>query len=556
LRVHSKLTLANLLKWVAVGLAIFQLYTAGFGVFPNVIQRSIHIGVVLILAFGMSKVDIKEKYEIKGNLWIGILMALASLLTLYTVINYEKIVTNINSIAMIDKIIAVLYLLLILEGARRVIGWFFPLMLMVFVTYPFIPGLPGPLNHGGFSFNLVAEQLYMGTTGFWGTVTGISATVIAIYVIFGSLLLGLGGGEVFVDLAKAAGRSVGGPAKISVIASAIFGSINGTVPANVATTGAFTISMMKRLGYKPEFAAAVEATASTGGQVLPPVMGAGAFIMAELLGVPYLSIAAAAAIPAILYFVACYAGVHFEAKKSNYKGLNEEEIPKMKDVLKIDRSIPALVPLFTLIYLIIAGYSPIKAGFWAIVIMIFFYIVFCRNMTDLKELLLKIITSLEDGGKGLVMVVPLVLVAQTITSIIGLTALGMRFSELLMSFSGGIPLIGLFLGMVIVIILGMGVSTVAAYILGASIVAPSLVGLGVPALSAHLFIFFFAALSNITPPVCSGVFVGAAIARANWFKSALIAMQLGIAGYITPYCSYINLNYYQLAKLSQLFGRQ
>lgn len=520
---------------VAVSFSLFQLYTAGFGVLPNIMQRSIHLGFVLVLCYALYRVSKKQPAE-KIPWYDWLIIALAVGITAYTVFNYYHIIMSMGSSNTLDRVVALAWLLLIAEASRRLLGWFFPCLLAVFVLYAFIPNLPGIFSHSGFSFKQVMEQLYMGTVGYWGTVTATSATVIATYIIFGSLLLGTGGGQTFMEIAQiVAGRAQGGAGKIAVIASGLFGTINGTVTANVATTGSFTIPTMKRLGYAPEVAGAVEATASTGGQIMPPIMGAGAFIMAELIGMPYIKIAAAAAIPAILYYAACFAGIHYEAGLRGYVGLRSEELPRVRDVIAPKKSLPVILPIILLVYLLIRGNTPVAAAFWSIVLMLALHAVFLRSWADLHGFIRKIWLSLEDGGKGIILVGVLVAVSQIISCIVGLTGLGIRFSELLMAVSGGHVFLALLMGMLITLVLGMGVPTVAAYVLGAAVIGPALIYIGVEPLPAHLFIFYFAAISAITPPVCAGVYVAAAIARSDWFRTAIQAVKFGIAGFIVPY---------------------
>lgn len=520
---------------VAVAFSLFQLYTAGFGVLPNIMQRSIHLGFVLVLCYALYRVSKKGPAErIPWYDWVIIAVIVA--ITAYTVLGYDHIIMSMGSSTLIDRVVALAWLLLIAEGSRRLLGWFFPCLLAVFVSYAFIPNLPGMFMHSGFSFKQVMEQLYMGTVGYWGTVTATSATVIATYIIFGSLLLGTGGGQTFMEIAQiVAGRAQGGAGKIAVIASGLFGTINGTVTANVATVGSFTIPTMKRLGYAPEVAGAVEATASTGGQIMPPIMGAGAFIMAELIGIPYIKIAAAAAIPAILYYAACFAGIHYEAGLRGYVGMRAEELPRIRDVIAPRKILPVILPIVLLIYMLIVGYTPVAAAFWSIILMLALHAIFLRSWDEVKEFGRKVWLSLEDGGKGIILVGALVAVSQIVSCIVGLTGLGIRFSELLMAVSGGQVFLALLMAMLITLVLGMGVPTVAAYVLGAAVIGPALIYVGVDALPAHLFIFYFAAISAITPPVCAGVYVAAGIARSDWFRTAIQAMKFGVAGFIVPY---------------------
>jgi TRAP transporter 4TM/12TM fusion protein len=361
----------------------------------------------------------------------------------------------------------------------------------------------------------ILETIYLSTSGIWGIVTGVSATVVAGFLIFGSILYYTGGGEIFVDLAKGvAGRSYGGPAKVSCISSALFGTISGSAVANVVVDGVFNIPLMKRLGYRPEFAAAVEATASTGGQIMPPVMGAGAFIMAELIGISYLTIALAAVIPALLYYLGVTASVHFEAKKSNLERIPKDLIPAMRKVLP--RSAPLFIPIAVLIYFLVQGYDPTTAVFWSI---LWESPAARYHSPPLLEKGKNMLAALGAAGKSIVLVAALCACAQIVIGMFNLSGLGIKVSEMIIGLSAGSKFLALFFTMIVCLILGMGVPTTAAYVLAASVAGPALVKLGVVSLAAHLFVFYFAIISAITPPVCAAVYAAAAIARSNWWKT-------------------------------------
>lgn len=392
-------------------------------------------------------------------------------------------------------------------------------------------------QHRGFSLRSIIEILYLGPIGIWGLTVGLSATMIAGFLIFGAMLQELGGGETFVELALLiAGRSPGGPGKVSVFSSAFFGTISGSAVANVVVDGVFNIPLMKKVGYRAEMAAAIEATTSSGGQIMPPVMGAGAFLMSELIGVPYIKIALAAAFPAVLYYAGCWFAIHFEARRLKIKTVPPELIPKFRPLIP---KLPHLiVPAGIMGYLLAIGYSPSYSVLLAIVSAFILYMMGVRSASDLKERLKKVVIALDVGGRSIVMVAVLCACAQIVIGLFNATGFGIKISESIIGLSHGSIFLSLFFAMIVCLVLGMGIPTTAAYVLAASVVAPSLITLGIPPLTAHLFIFYFAIISAITPPVCAAVYVAAAIAGSNWWKTGWIACRLGLAGFIVPYMFY------------------
>ena len=518
-----------------VALSIFQLYTSWEGPFQDLIQRGIHLFFVLPAAFIMYPLFKKGSKRDKIHPIDMILIIAAAAATLWVVVNCERISLNPGSSTMIDVILAPFMIIVILEAARRILGWVLPSLVLFMMAYALLgPWLPGTWSHQGFSLKMILESLYLEPNGIFGYVVGISATVIAGFLIFGVILSETGGGETFVDLAKRlAGRSIGGPAKVSCFSSAFFGTISGSAVANVVVDGVFNIPLMKGLGYKKEFAAGVEATTSTGGQVMPPVMGAGAFIMAEILGMPYGKVALSAAIPAILYYVGCYWGIHFEAKRLNLKPLPPEEIPSFKKILP--RSGPFIVPVAILIYFLSIGRNPTLSVFYSVMASFIIYLVFPSRGQTLVTKVKIIIKSLDIGGRTIVMVASLCTCAQMVIGLMTSTGLGIRVSELVMNVSGNNLFVALLMTAIVATILGMGVPTTAAYVLASAVCIPPLMKLGIVPISAHMFVFYFAILSAITPPVCPAVYVASAIAKADWMKSAWVSIRLGICGFIIPF---------------------
>jgi TRAP transporter 4TM/12TM fusion protein len=519
---------------IALLFSAFQLYTAYAGAFPDLIQRSIHMAFAIVLGFLMYSATSKSPRSCPSVLDI-LSMCLCLLVCLYAAFNYDRIMMNPGISNSWDLVLGIIATVLVLEVTRRILNWILPAIALLTILYAYFgPYLPDALAHRGFSVDYILETLYMSTSGLWGTVTGVSATVVAGFLIFGSILFYTGGGEIFVDLAKAiAGRSYGGPAKVSCISSALFGTISGSAVANVVVDGVFNIPLMKRLNYRAEFAAAVEATASTGGQLVPPVMGAGAFIMAELTSTPYLQIALAAVIPALLYYMGVASSVHFEARKSGLERIPKELIPPLGKTLP--KSAPLFIPISLLIYLMTEGYDPTTSVFWATVISVGLYVITARSLQRLRERLRNLVSALEAGGKAMILVACLCACAQIVIGMFNLAGLGIKISEVVVGLSGGSKFLGLFFTMVVCIVLGMGLPTTAAYVLAASVAGPALIKLGLSPVAAHLFVFYFAIISAITPPVCAAVFAASAIAKSNWLPTGWLAVRMGMGGFIAPF---------------------
>ncbi|MDD3981957.1 MAG: TRAP transporter permease, partial [Spirochaetales bacterium] len=416
---------------------------------------------------------------------------------------------------------------------------------LVFVIYAFIgPYIPGKLAHRGARVDTLVQHLYYTTEGIFGIPLGVSSTFIFLFILFGAYLERTGLGQLFIDLSNAvAGWTAGGPAKVAVLSSALMGTVSGSSVANVVGTGSFTIPMMKKLGYKGEFAGAVEATASTGGQLMPPIMGAAAFLMAEFTGLPYSRIIAGAAIPALLYYFGVWSGVHYEAKKLGLKGMSREDLPKFKRIM-LDRG-HLIIPLVAIIYLLVTGFTPMKAALWAIILSILSSMV--RKATRIKPI--EIIKGLEAGARGALGVIAATACAGIIIGVVTLTGLGLKLGSVLVDIANGNLLITLFFTMITSILLGMGVPTTANYVITSTIAAPAIVmimaqkaGLDpyavAPAhiiLPAHMFAFYFGIIADVTPPVALAAFAGAGIAKANPMKTGVNATKLAIAAFLVPY---------------------
>ncbi|SEA80435.1 TRAP transporter, 4TM/12TM fusion protein [Thalassobacillus cyri] len=516
-----------------VGMSAFHLYTAFFGIFQSVLQRSAHLGFALVLTFLVIKPSKKMKKEKIG--WYDYCLVLLSLTSLgYIVYNAEAIsqrMVYIDPLSSMDLIIGGIATLLLVEATRRSIGWALTIILALFIGYAFAgPYLPGPLYHQGFSYAWVTEHLFYTTNGVFGIPLGVSATFIFMFILFGKFLEKSGAGQFFIDLAiSTMGKYRGGPAKTAIAASSILGTISGSAVANTVTTGSFTIPLMKKIGYKKEFAGAVESVASSGGQIVPPIMGASAFIIASYLGVPYATVAVAAIIPALLFYLCLIFQVNFRASRRGLRGMSPNQLPNIKDVMK--SGFLFLTPLLLIIYLLFIGYSPMRAGLFAIVLVILVAAVKSTTRLDFKGL----INILDTGARASIETAIACGAAGIITGVVSLTGIGMQFSSIIISLSGGYLFLALFFTMISSIILGMGLPTVAAYIVQVALTVPALVELGVSPLAAHMFIFYFAIVSAITPPVALAAFAGAGIAGSDPMRTGVLALRLGIGAFIVPY---------------------
>lgn len=520
-------------KMVAIVLlcfSLFQLYSSTLVTLDAMIQRSIH------LAFGLGLVFIL--YPTKSS-WSktklhpvdAVLSALAVIVCLYVVVFYKDLVYRAGLINTTDMIIGLIAILLVLEAARRVIGLPMVVIALVFIAYAFLgPYIPGPLAHRGVNLSNLVQHLYFTTEGIMGLPIGVSSTFIFMFLLFGAYLEKTGMGEFFIDLANSiSGSAPGGPAKVAVISSACMGTLSGSSVANVVGTGSFTIPMMKRLGYKPEFAGAVEATASTGGQLMPPVMGAAAFLMAEITNTPYSNVIAAACIPAILYYLGVFAGVHFEAKKLGLVGLPKDQLPKIGSVMKTRGQL--LIPIIVVIYLLTAGYTPIRAALGAIVSAILCAAIRKDTRLSFKD----IIDGLITGAKSALTVVAACACAGIIIGVVTQTGLGLKVGSVLVSLAQGNLILTLFFTMITSLILGIGVPTTANYVITSTIAAPALLQLGVPTMAAHMFVFYFGIIADVTPPVALAAVAASGVAKSEPMKTGVQATRLAIAAFLIPY---------------------
>jgi TRAP transporter 4TM/12TM fusion protein len=526
-----------LVRAVAVGWASFHIYTAYFGGFYPYVQRSVPVLLALVLTFLTFRATNSGDNDEKVPLYDWALVLLAIPAIGYVAYNSEYLanrwpMTPTFAMTELQIGLGVLAMLLILEATRRVLGWLLILVAVAALLYTYLgEHLPIlALRHRPYSFAHMLDYIYMTDNGIWGVALGVAASYIVLFVIFGAFAEKAGASRFFIDFANAvAGHTRGGPAKVAIVSSALIGSVTGSTVANVYTTGQFTIPMMKRLGYKPSVAGAVEALASNGGQIMPPIMGAAAFILAAYSGVPYLQVAIASLIPALLYFGGLLWYIHLEAHKAKLVGIPREDKPEVLKVLLHGGHL--FLPLIILIGCLAYGFSPVKAAFYGIVSVV--VVSWFRKETRLgpKEILL----ALEAGAKNSIMIV---ITCATVGFVIGgflITGLGLNVSSAIITLSGGNLLVTLFMVGMASIVLGMGMNTVAAFVLVSVVGVPALTAQGVEPLVANMFVFYFALLSHITPPVCLAIFAGAQIAGANIWETAWMGVKMSAVPYVLPF---------------------
>jgi len=512
-------------------LALFSLLLPIFAFIPNLIERGVHLGLVLPLVFLAG-----PKPKNRRTLWTNLVLAgLGVYLCFYIIVHFQGIIDQYGIVKNTTQVVmGLLMCLLVMEAARRMIKPVLPAITLLFLLYAlFGHHIPGIFGHVRYDLAQITGLLYLTTGGIWGQLTGISANIIAIFVLLGAFIGCTGGGTGFRKISiRVAGRLQGGPAKVATVASGMFGTISGSASANVVTTGAFTIPMMKKLGFRPAFAAAVEAVASTGGQIMPPIMGAGAFIMAELTGTPYLKIALSAAIPAIFYYFTCWVGIHFFAMRDGLHGLEAGELPTWPETFRASSFF--IIPFAILIYFLVRLYTPQFAAFWATV-STFLLAFFTLDWKFDRTFLSKFSGAIREGASQIAMIASICACAQIIIAILSYTGLGVKISTFIVDFSGGNLFLALVFTMLTCIILGMEVPTTASYIMAAIVAAPVLINLGIHPLAAHLFIFYYAILSAITPPVCGAVYIASGMAGADWMETARYSLRLSYAAFLLPF---------------------
>ncbi|MFC0178548.1 TRAP transporter permease [Thorsellia kenyensis] len=571
--------LTKCIFWIALIFAIFQIITAAYHPVSSQVLRSMHVGFLLLIVF-MSYPFITNSPDKKPNLIMGIILGSLGLATgLYQWVFEADLIQRSGELTPLDWYMGILVTILIFEAARRVMGLALPIVCGVFLLYALFGHLlPGDFAHRGYDLDQIINQLAFGTEGFYGSPTYVSATYIFLFILFGAFLEQAGMTKLFTDFAMGlVGHKLGGPAKVSVFSSLLMGTITGSGVANVVTTGQFTIPLMKRFGYKPAFAGGVEATSSMGSQMVPPVMGAVAFIMAETINVPYIEIAKAALIPALLYFGSVFWMVHLVAKADNLSGLPKEDCPNPWKAIKERWYL--LIPLFILIYLLFSGRTPMYAGtaglaltvivilgsaivlkvsqtslrvaFWVCLalitsalfkygISVAFIVIFgliggCLFIKGAKETLKVCVNALVEGSKHAVPVGIACGLVGVIIGVVSLTGVAPTFAGAILSIGENNLLLSLVLTMITCLVLGMGIPTIPNYIITSSIAAPALLSLGIPLIVSHMFVFYFGILADLTPPVALACFAAAPIAKESGLKISLWAVKIAVAGFIVPF---------------------
>ncbi len=526
-----------LVKVVAVGMASFHVYTAYFGTFYPYVQRSLPVMLALILTFLTIRARKDAPSDAPIPLYDWFLVGLTLPAIGYITFNSDYLanrwpMTDTFAVTNVEITLGIITTLLILEATRRLLGWLLVIVAVVALLYTFygehIPILS--LKHRAYTFEHMLDYMYLTDNGIWGVALGVAATYIVLFIIFGAFAEKAGVADFFIDISNAiAGHTKGGPAKVAIFSSALIGSVTGSTVANVYTTGQFTIPMMKRLGYRPSIAGAVEALASNGGQIMPPIMGAAAFVLAAYSGVPYIEVALASLIPALLYFGGLFWFIHLEAHKENLVGIPAEDKPSIKAVLLKGGHLVS--PLLVLIGCLVYGYSPVRAAFYGIAFTVVISWVRKETRIGPKEF----IEALEQGAKSSILIIVTCAIVGYVIGGFLITGLGLNASSAIVGFAGGNFIAILFLVGIACIVLGMGMNTVAAYLLVSVVGVPALTSQGIDPFVANMFVFYFALLSHITPPVCLAIFAGAQIAGANIWETAFMGMKMSAVPYLLPF---------------------
>jgi TRAP transporter 4TM/12TM fusion protein len=516
--------------WAGLALALFQLVVPMTLDLFDLQLRSLHVmlaTVAVMLAVPLFRGDV-------------LLMAAVVAANLVIFVRWESIITYPGDASTVELALGAVLILVLLDAARRAAGWAIPVMVALMVGYVFLgPYMPGIWTHPGFPLEHLIETLYYSSSGIYGSLTGTSATFIAMFILFGALLEVTGGGRTFMELALCiAGRFKGGPAKVAVLASAMFGTISGSAVANVSVTGNYTIPLMRRLGYDRDFAGGVESMSSTGGGITPPVMGIAAFIMADLLGVSYLSIIAYAVIPCLLFYAGILAGVHFEAQRAGLAPLPREELPRLRDVLTWQKTAPLFIPVAVLLGLLFYGYTLLSSGFYACVAAIVLHVF--SSIRGIKDRGRATLQALSEGGIAVAKIAPLLIAVAMFTSLLGLTGVAAKVSGVILELGGENLAASLLVAAVVPLLLGAPLPVAATYILSAALIAPALIRLKLDPVAVHMFLLYWATLASITPPTCTACVVAANISGGNWFRTSLVGMRLGAVAFLVPFFFVLN----------------
>ena len=533
---------SKIMPIIALAMSLYHLWQVMTPSMDPTLQQDIHLAFALTLVF-LSAMNVKESQKpgraLLSQIASLIFMIFSLISTIYIYVNFDDLVNRAGRYTSIDTIIGFLMILAVLEATRRTYGILLPALVLIAILYGhFGYLLPGIFHHSGYSWPRLIASVTTYLYGIFGTVLDVSATYIVLFMIFGGLLEASGAGEFFIKVAIAlGGKTRSGAAQAAVIGSGLVGSINGSAVANVASTGTFTIPMMKDRGYEPHYAGAVESVASTGGMIMPPVIGVGAFIMSGIIGVPYAKIALCALVPALFYYITCGISVHMRALRKGFKPLPDELIPDKKALFKKDGIF--FLPLLAIILLLMSGTSVMRSAFLGCAVLVVCYLL-KNSIHNPKFILSKqfwmfLYNGLVSGAKSAMTVAAACAAMGIVTQIFVMTGLAMNIVFFIKTLSGNVGIIALVLTMAVTILFGMGVPTTAAYVLVASLAGSVLIELGFNSIAVHLFIYYYAALANITPPVASAALVASKIAKSDYFKTAATATRLGLPGFILPF---------------------
>lgn len=552
----------KLVALIAVAMSCFHFYTSGFGLLLAQKQGAVHLAFTLALVFLLYPASSKQSKTSGIPFYDFILGAIGVASALYLVVFFNELVTRAGLPTQTDLIMGFLLIATLLEATRRISNPVLPCLAIIALLYCYFGrSMPDMLAHRGFNVARIVNHMYLGTEGIFGTPLEVSSTFVFMFILFGAVLEKTGLGKFIIDLSLAlAGWSTGGPAKVAVVSSGLMGTVSGSSVANVCTTGMFTIPLMKSVGYEPYFAGAVEAVASTGGQIMPPVMGAAAFIMAQILGVPYIEVAIAAVVPALLYYFAVMVQVHFEACRLGLRGIPWKQLPPLGPLLKSKGFL--LIPLVAIIYFLLAGYTPLKAAFNGILVS--FVLSWLNKETRLTPA--KLYDAFQSGARSAIGVA---CACATVGMVVGmgtLTGLALKIAGAIVAMAevspdGSLAALGaslfslapgaevtaetaalaltkiftLFFTMIASLILGMGLPTTANFIVTSTMAAPALFLLGVPPMAAYMFVFYFGIAADLTPPVALAAYAGAGIAGSDPMKTGVTSFKLALAGFLVPY---------------------
>ena len=538
---NFKGTQQKLLTAALTCFSLFQLYASLSGMIPQQILRYVHLGFAISLAYIMYPTTKNSDRNKMNPIDLVFAAAFVSVIG-YFIINFKPLQLRAGAYTRLDVIMAGMGIVLVLLACWRVVGPPIVIIASCFMLYgligekgTFVAVMPGFLNHRGYGLSRVITHLFITTEGVIGNPIGVCSTFMFLFIMFGACLEKTGIGQFFIDVANAAaGWAVGGPAKVAVLSSALQGTVSGSSVANTVSTGSFTIPLMKSLGYEPEFAGAVEAAASTGGQIMPPVMGSAAFLIADSVGIPYSKLMLTAIIPALMYFTGIWIMVDFEARRKGLKGLPREQLPPFKPLVMQKGHL--VLPLVAIIYFMLTGFTITRSALWGILIAV--GITFVRKNTRVP--VKQILSALPLAARNVVSVATACATAGIIVGMVTLTGLGQRIGAGMFEIVGGNVFLGLMCAMLTSLILGMGVSTTSNYIITSTVAAPILIKLGVPLLASHMFCFYFGIIADITPPVALAAYAGSAIAKGNPFKTGVNAAKLAIAAFLVPYMFALN----------------